>query len=112
VVDLARVAHVAGDGQRPAPLGAHRRGDGLERLGPPATDHDVRADPGELHGDRAADTLAGAGHDRDAIVKRIGREAHRRGYWMTECGVASRRVTLICSRSIMVGTLGEISFFQ
>jgi len=31
---------------------------------------------------------------------------------MTEWGVATRRVTLICSRSIMVGTFGEISFFQ
>ena len=33
-------------------------------------------------------------------------------YWITECGVATIRVTLICSRSIMVGTRGEISFFQ
>ena len=33
-------------------------------------------------------------------------------YWMTECGVATIPVTLICSRSIMVGTRGEISFFQ
>jgi hypothetical protein len=34
------------------------------------------------------------------------------GYWITECGVATMRVTLIFSRSIMVGTFGEISFFQ
>src|SRR5262249_42035660 len=33
-------------------------------------------------------------------------------YWITECGVATMRVTLISSRSIIVGTLGEISFFQ
>jgi len=33
-------------------------------------------------------------------------------YWMTECGVATSRVTLICSRSIRVGTFGAISFFQ
>ena len=37
-----------------------------------------------------------------------GREAH----WIGECGVATRRVTLICSRSIMVPTRAEISFFQ
>ena len=35
-----------------------------------------------------------------------------RRYWITECGVGVRRVTLIFSRSIIVGTLGEISFFQ
>src|SRR5262249_61785691 len=35
-----------------------------------------------------------------------------RPYWITECGVASRRVTLIFSRSIRGGTLGAISFFQ
>src|SRR5262249_22106649 len=34
------------------------------------------------------------------------------GYWITACGVATRRVTLICSRLIMVGTRGAISFFQ
>ena len=33
-------------------------------------------------------------------------------YWITERGVGVRRVTLIFSRSIMVGTRGEISFFQ
>jgi hypothetical protein len=31
---------------------------------------------------------------------------------MTECGVATRRVTTIFSRSIIVPTLGEMSFFQ
>ena len=35
-----------------------------------------------------------------------------RRYWITECGVGVRRVTLIFSRSIIVGTRGEISFFQ
>ena len=35
-----------------------------------------------------------------------------RAYWITECGVAVRRVTLICSRSIMSPTRGLISFFQ
>jgi len=35
-----------------------------------------------------------------------------RGYWITECGVAVKRVTFIFSRSIIVGTFGEISFFQ
>lgn len=34
------------------------------------------------------------------------------GYWITERGVAQMRVTLIFSRSIMVGTFGEISVFQ
>jgi hypothetical protein len=33
-------------------------------------------------------------------------------YWMTECGVATMRWTLICSRSMNVPILGEISFFQ
>ena len=36
----------------------------------------------------------------------------REGHWIGERGVAVRRVTLICSRSIMVPTRAEISFFQ
>ena len=53
-------------------------------------------------------------------VELIERERHGGGlrmdsdarYWITECGVATNRVTLICSRSIKVGTRGAISFFQ
>jgi len=80
VVDLARVAHVAR--RRPAPGAprAHRRGDGARAPRPAAADHDVAPTRASSMAIAAADTLAGAGHDRDAIVKRIGREAHRRGY--------------------------------
>jgi hypothetical protein len=56
-------------------------------------------------------------HDRPqqqaAPQMRARREpAHGRPYWITECGVATMRCTLICSRSISPPTLGLISFFQ
>src|SRR5262249_38445944 len=76
VVHLPRVADVARDGQRAAPLGAHEVGDRLQRVLTATAHRHVRADPGELDRDRAADPLARPGHDRDAIAKRVGREPH------------------------------------
>jgi hypothetical protein len=57
------VPHAARQGER-----AHLAGHRLDRLeSPPAGDH-VRAGLGELDGDCPADPLAGAGHDRDAVL--------------------------------------------
>ena len=64
----------------------------------------AEVDRADLGGEVRVELLEGQGI---AALRRGGS-----GYWMTECGVASRRVTLICSRSIMLPTLGEISFFQ
>lgn len=40
------------------------------------------------------------------------RRALGTSYWITDLGVASMRVTLVASRSIISGTLGAMSFFQ
>src|SRR5205085_2359797 len=106
---LPRVAHVTDGRERATSLGTHRVGDRLERLTPAAAGDDVGADLRELDGDRAPDALAGAGDHGDAIAQRIGRKTHR-SYWMTECVVATMRVTLVFSWSRIVGPFGAISF--
>src|SRR5687767_8228647 len=42
----------------------------------------------------------------------VGGATYDRGYWITDLGVASRRVTLMASRSINMGTWGAMTFFQ
>ena len=77
VVHLARVADVAGERQRAAPLRAHRVGDRLERGQAAAHRHHVGPDLGHLDGDGAADALAGAGDDGDAVLQGVLCEGHR-----------------------------------
>ena len=48
----------------------------------------------------------------EIVVRAASSGVVTRAYWITERGVAVRRVTLICSRSIMSPTRGLISFFQ
>ena len=43
-----------------------------------------------------------------SLCRRAQREQHIPGYWMTDLGVASIRVTLICSRKSMSGTWGAM----
>jgi hypothetical protein len=70
-VHLGGVANVARDGQGAPPAGADLAGQCLERLEPPPAGHHVCAGRGELEGDRPADALAGAGHDRDAVLQHV-----------------------------------------
>ena len=61
---------------------------------------------------KLAPLIRSSAPETDALRELPRRLERRTGHWIGECGVAVRRVTLICSRSIMVGTRGEISFFQ
>src|SRR5207247_4583406 len=70
------VGAVPGAGRAPAALGAPRPGAALERRAAAPARHDVSSDLRQLDGDRAADALAGARHDGDAVAKRVRREAH------------------------------------
>src|SRR5207245_5212086 len=76
LVDRRPAAAAAPDGQPPPALGAHRPGDALGRRAAAPARHDVSSDLRQLDGDRAADALAGARHDGDAVAKRVRREAH------------------------------------
>src|SRR5207244_4985787 len=76
IIALTAAAAAARAGQATPPLGAHRLGAVLERRGGGAARHDVSSDLRQLDGDRAADALAGARHDGDAVAKRVRREAH------------------------------------
>ena len=72
LVHLRGVADVAGHRERAPPLRAHLRGHGIEHGASAAARHHVGADPRQLERDGAPDALAGAGHDGDAIAKRVG----------------------------------------
>ena len=96
LVDLLGLAHVAGDGQGTAPLGAHGLGDGVDGGAPTTAGDDVRAHLGELDGDGAADALAGAGDDGHAIVERVGGESHGGGEHTSFRRAAGRGMTRYC----------------
>jgi hypothetical protein len=66
---------------------------------PETAGHEVRGEDAVRKLDRPAQR-----HLEDMVITPPWSEA----YWMTERGVATIRVTLICSRSISVGTLGAI----
>src|SRR5215470_13517422 len=59
-----------------SPRGRSSGGERIQRVLTATAHRHVRADPGELDRDRAADPLARPGHDRDAIAERVGREPH------------------------------------
>ncbi len=71
----------------------------------------MRADAGQLHRDGSPDPPGSPRDDGHAVAQGIIAGVSP-PYWITEWGVATSRVTLICSRSMSVPTFGEISFFQ